>query len=103
MALTLKFSVSPGMHGACLKAPIDQRFPSGSMKNIAKDQFLALTVAVPQYAEQVRIADAVTDWDNATENLRRQTKLLADEKLALASHFLSGNHDIPPMVVKAAR
>ena len=76
---------------------------SGSMKNIAKDQFLALTVAVPQYAEQVRIADALTDWDNATENLRRQTKLLADEKLALASHFLSGNHDIPPMVVKAAR
>lgn len=74
---------------------------SGSMKNIAKDQLFALEIAVPPYEEQVRIADALADWDDAAENLRLQAKLLADEKLALASHFLRSNSDVPPTVGKA--
>lgn len=74
---------------------------SGSMKNIAKDQLLALAIAVPPYEEQVRIADALADWDEAAENLRLQAKLLADEKLALASRFLHSHRDAPPVGVKA--
>jgi type I restriction enzyme S subunit len=61
---------------------------SGSMKNIAKDQFLALTLTVPPHSEQVRVADALASWDAVASNHRRQAQLLGLEKQSLARALL---------------
>lgn len=73
---------------------------SGSMKNIAKDQLLALAIAVPPYEEQVRIAHALSDWDQAAENFGRQAEMLVVEKRALAARFLRGNRSTPHLVAR---
>jgi type I restriction enzyme S subunit len=61
---------------------------SGSMKNIGKDQLLALSVPVPPLAEQHRIAKILSTWDQAIAttaqlvvNSQRQMEALLQQLL----------------------
>jgi type I restriction enzyme S subunit len=63
---------------------------SGSMKNIAKDQFLALTLRVPPLSEQIRVASMLASWDATALNYRKQSRLLGLEKQALAQALMFG-------------
>ena len=63
---------------------------SGSMKNIAKERLLDVSVAFPPYEEQVRIASAMADWDDSAKNLRRQVVALHQQKRALTDQLLLG-------------
>jgi len=58
------------------------------MKNIAKDQFLALTLTIPPYSAQVRVAEVFAKWDSTASNYRRQAQLLSLEKQYLAKRLL---------------
>lgn len=66
---------------------------SGSMKNIAKDQFLALPLTIPPYSAQVRVAEVFAKWDSAASNYRRQAQLLRLEKQYLAKKLLLKERD----------
>lgn len=61
---------------------------SGSMKNISKEQLLSLAVVTPSLAEQHRIVDMLTTWDQA---ISATQKLLANsrkQRLALLAETL---------------
>jgi type I restriction enzyme S subunit len=61
---------------------------SGSMKNISKEELLALRIAIPPYKEQCVIAGILLTWDDA---IAATEKLLANsrkQKLALMSKVL---------------
>ena len=68
---------------------------SGSMKNIAKEHLLELEIRVPPIEEQWRVAQALADWDNAIENLKRQADALGQEKRALMGQLLTGKRRLP--------
>lgn len=61
---------------------------SGSMKNIGKDQLLALTVAVPPAAEQRRIARILSTWDQAIATSERLLANSRKQKLAFLAATL---------------
>lgn len=70
---------------------------SGSMKNIGKDQLLALSVPVPPPLEQRRIAAILSTWDQAIATAER---LLANSRRRtrdLMTSLLSGRRRFPGM------
>lgn len=63
---------------------------SGSMKNIGKDQLLALSVPVPPPAEQHRIANILSTWDKAIATTERLLGNCEEQKLGLMQGLLTG-------------
>ena len=68
---------------------------SGSMKNIGKDQLLALEIKVPQFEDQERIANALGDWDRSIVGLNFQTEALIREKRVLMNQLVTGKRRLP--------
>ncbi|MBX3277907.1 MAG: restriction endonuclease subunit S [Acidobacteria bacterium] len=63
---------------------------SGSMKNISKEDFLALEVMLPPPAEQRTIADALDQWDCAIEKLEQLITAKTRLKRGLMQQLLTG-------------
>jgi restriction endonuclease S subunit len=72
------------------------------MKNISKDQLLDMSLTLPPLAQQQRIADELTAWNHAADNLRSQAKRFVAEHGALMQHLLTEFHDIRQLNEKTA-
>ena len=68
---------------------------SGSMKNIAKDPFLAMPVAYPSASEQRAIAAALSDVDALLDGLDRLIAKKRDLKQAAMQQLLTGQTRLP--------
>lgn len=73
---------------------------SGSMKNISKEAFLALEVPSPPLAEQRKIADILTTWDEALTQLDALIKAQERRKKALMQQLLIGKKRFPAFAKK---
>jgi type I restriction enzyme S subunit len=63
---------------------------SGSMKNIAKEQFLSLDFAFPHPEEQEAIADVLTDMDAELTVLEQRLAKTRDIKQSMMQELLTG-------------
>jgi type I restriction enzyme S subunit len=63
---------------------------SQSMKNISQAAFLAIRVPLPPLAEQRKIADVLSTWDDALEKLDMLIEAKERRKAALAQSLLGG-------------
>ena len=68
---------------------------SGSMKNIAKDSFLAISIPYPTPTEQRAIADALSDVDGLLSGLDRLIAKKRDLKQAAMQQLLTGETRLP--------
>jgi type I restriction enzyme, S subunit len=68
---------------------------SGSMKNIAKDAFLAIPVAFPSFAEQEAIAEALSDADALIESLEQLIAKKRQIKQGAMQELLTGKKRLP--------
>jgi type I restriction enzyme S subunit len=68
---------------------------SGSMKNITKDDFLALEVMLPPPVEQRIIADIIDQWDCAIEKLEQLIVARIRFKHGLMQQLLTGRKRFP--------
>ena len=68
---------------------------SGSMKNLAKDSFLDLPIAVPKPAEQRAIAKALSDVDALLDGLDRLIAKKRDLNMAAMQQLLTGQTRLP--------
>ena len=63
---------------------------SQSMKNISKDAFLGISVPIPPFPEQRKIADILSTWDEALEKLDALIQAKERQKKALMQQLLTG-------------
>lgn len=63
---------------------------SGSMKNITQKEFLDLKIPIPPLAEQEKIAEILSTWDDAIEQTERLKTNAEIHKKALMQQLLTG-------------
>lgn len=67
---------------------------SQSMKNISKKAFLTISVPVPPFDEQRKIADILTAWDDTLEKLDALIEAKKLRKKALSQQLLTGRREL---------
>lgn len=68
---------------------------SGSMKNITQKEFLDLKIPIPPLAEQEKIAEILSTWDDAIEQTERLKTNAEIHKKALMQQLLTGKKRFP--------
>lgn len=68
---------------------------SGSMKNISQRSFLSIRVPLPPFPEQKKIAEILSAWDEAIDQMRRQIDAKKRCKKALMQQLLTGKKRLP--------
>lgn len=63
---------------------------SGSMKNITQSELLSIKVAIPPSAEQKKIAQILSTWDNAITTTEQLLANSQQQKKALMQQLLTG-------------
>lgn len=63
---------------------------SGSMKNISKKDVLSLNVLIPPLAEQEKIAEILSTWDQAIDSTEKRIANAELQKKALMQQLLTG-------------
>jgi type I restriction enzyme S subunit len=64
---------------------------SDSMKKITKDGFLGIRIVFPEIDEQRKIAQILSTWDIAIDQIRKQITAKKNRKKALMQHVLAGS------------
>lgn len=65
---------------------------SGSMKNISKDTLINLTIHIPSFTEQKKIAKILSIWDQAISTTEKLLANSQQQKKALMQQLLTGKH-----------